>query len=59
MGMSPKINAFLQNINAFLQNVQAFLQNIKAFWHIAHDGTLHLANQLEKRVFLREVESDW
>ena len=49
--MSPKINAFLQNINAFLQNIKAFLQNIKAFRHIAHDGTLHLANQLKICVF--------
>ena len=47
MGMSPKINAFLQNINALLEDIKAFLKNIKAFWHIAHDGTLHLANQLE------------
>ena len=30
--------------------MKAFLGNIKAFWHIAHDGTLHLANQLEIRV---------
>ena len=29
----------------------SFLQNIKAFCHIAHDGTLHLANKLEIGVF--------
>ena len=53
------MSAFLKNINAFLENIKAFLEKIKAFVHIAHDGTLHLANQLENQVFLKKVESDW
>ena len=53
------MNAILKNINTFLKNLKAFLENIKAFAHIAHDGTLHLANQLDKKVFPRKVESDW
>ena len=44
------MNASLKNLKAFLKNIKAFLENIKAFWHITHDGTLHLANQLEIRV---------
>ena len=48
------MGALLKNINAFLENMKAFLEKIKAFWHIAHDGTLHLANQLEKHVFLKK-----
>ena len=47
------MNASLKNIKAFLTNIKAFLENVKAFWHIAHDGTLHLANQLEICVFLK------
>jgi hypothetical protein len=39
------MSVFLQNPKAFLQNIKALLQNIKVFLHIAHDGTLHLANQ--------------
>ena len=45
------MSAFLKNINVFLKNINAFLENIKAFWHIAHDGTLHLANELKICVF--------
>ena len=45
------INAFVPNIKASLQNIEAFLKIIKAFCHIAHDGTLHLAHQLEICVF--------
>ena len=41
------MKALLRKINALLQNIKASLQNLKAFCHIAHDGTLHLANQLE------------
>ena len=53
------MSAFLKNIKALLQIIKAFLEIIKAFCHIAHDGTLHLANELEKHVFLKEMESDW
>ena len=52
------MSALLKNINTFLENLNAFLENIKAFWHIAHDGTWHLANQLDKQVFTQKVESD-
>ncbi len=52
------MNAFLGNIKVFLENIKAFLETIKDFWHIAHDGTLHLANQLEKHAFLKQVESE-
>ena len=53
------MNAILKNMNAFLKNLKAFLGNIKGFAHIAHDGTLHLANQLDKHVSPKKVESDW
>ena len=52
------MGALLKNINAFLENMKAFLEKIKAFWHIAHDGTLHLANQLEICAFLKKLDSD-
>ena len=45
-------------MNAFLKNIKAFLENIKAFLHIAHDGTLHLANKLEICVFLKKLDFD-
>ena len=48
------MSAFLKNIKAFLQIIKAFLEIIKAFCNIAHDVTLHLANQLEKLVFLKK-----
>ena len=44
------MNASLNNIKAFLKKIKDFLETIQACWHIAHDGTLHLANQLEIRV---------
>ena len=59
LALLRKMSAFLKNINALLENIKAFLEKIKAFVHIAHDGTLHLANQLENHVFLKKVESDW
>ena len=59
LALLKKMSAFLKNLKAFLQIIKAFLEIIKAFCHIAHDGTLHLANQLEKQVFLKNVESDW
>ena len=49
------MSAFLKNINAFLENIKALHEKIKAFVHIAHDGTLHLANQLENQVFLKKL----
>ena len=52
------MNAFLKDMNAFLGNIEGFFKNIQAFLHIAHDGALHLANQLEKHVLLEKVESD-
>ena len=48
------MSAFLKNVKAFLQSIKAFLQIIRAFCQVPHDGTLHLANELENNAFLKK-----
>ena len=51
MGICTKSTLFSGKKNTSLQNIKAFLQNTIAFRYIAHDGSFHLANQLEICVF--------